>query len=229
MSRRRSKHAAFEEPSLVPLADMLTNTVGIMVFILMFTVLTASAVAIHKRLPMEHESKATDTRVIICKSNRAYPLRYETVRIMIESAREKLKDLSKPTSRKDIHDRAKLIGRIDQEDEDIAFSLVASAEEDSDSCWLEYTVTCRPKPGRGTAPPEFRKSPNALDTVLEGQAASDTAVIFWVKPDSVAAFAAARDLALSRGFSCSWIAENENDEITFPINPNGRSGPIRVQ
>jgi hypothetical protein len=44
---RRNSH----EPTLVPMADMLTNTVGIVIFILIFIVLATGGVGVAKGLP----------------------------------------------------------------------------------------------------------------------------------------------------------------------------------
>src|SRR5438270_229857 len=56
MSRRRK--FSFEQPSLVPLADMLTNTVGIMLFILIFASLSAGRAVNFKHLPRERPTHA---------------------------------------------------------------------------------------------------------------------------------------------------------------------------
>ena len=67
MKRRRLQQ--FEQPSLVPMADMVTNTVGIMLFILIFVSLSAGGVVVAKHLPRE---KHTDARVVwmLCSGGR---------------------------------------------------------------------------------------------------------------------------------------------------------------
>ena len=55
---RQRRAATFEQPSLVPMADMLTNTVGIMLFILIFASLSAGGATIYKHLPLERTTKA---------------------------------------------------------------------------------------------------------------------------------------------------------------------------
>ena len=87
MHTRRTE-AQFDEPSLVPLADMLTNTVGILVFILIFTVLTAGGAVVAKRLPMEHSTKQSDV-TFICWGNRLSYLPHTLIE-------EFLKPLGKP-------------------------------------------------------------------------------------------------------------------------------------
>lgn len=73
--RRRAAIEQVTEPSLVPLADMLTNTVGIMLFILIFTVLATSTAAVGKYLPHEHTS-TKDPLMIVCANGRIYPVDY---------------------------------------------------------------------------------------------------------------------------------------------------------
>ena len=53
---RRRVRPQFHEPSLVPMADMLTNTVGVVLFILIFTVLTAGAAVVINELASRRET-----------------------------------------------------------------------------------------------------------------------------------------------------------------------------
>jgi hypothetical protein len=70
---RRRQKPGFHEPSLVPMADMLTNIVGVTLFILIFTVLTASGAIVRKRLPIEHATKAKPT-AFLCAFGRTTPI-----------------------------------------------------------------------------------------------------------------------------------------------------------
>lgn len=56
MRMRRRRGVDPVQPSLVPMVDLLSNTVGALVFIMIFTVMAASGVVVLKRLPMEHSS-----------------------------------------------------------------------------------------------------------------------------------------------------------------------------
>ncbi len=57
MKRRRAE--LFEQPSLVPMADMVTNTVGIMLFILIFVSLSAGGAVVARHVPREKHTDAT--------------------------------------------------------------------------------------------------------------------------------------------------------------------------
>ncbi len=220
MRRSRRKHTQFDEPSLVPLADMLTNTVGIMVFILIFTVLTAGAVVFAKRLPMERERHVTERQNFICANNRIYPLREATIGALIDKIRKKLDSFSsKASSTSDLAIRARAIDKLEEEDQDVHYCLNASAEGN----WLEMTVVCEPKAGMGTAPRDMARTDSASGGVLASLKPERTGVIFWVKPDSVSAFLAARDHAAQLGFGCTWLAEQNGERITFPLNGGGSS------
>ncbi len=222
MRRSRRKHSQFDEPSLVPLADMLTNTVGIMVFILIFTVLTAGAVVFAKRLPMERESHVTERQSFICANNRIYPLREATVRALVDKIRRKFDTFSsKASSVSDLTMRAKAIDKIEEEDQDVHYCVNASVEEVYQSYSLEINVVCEPKPGKGTSTSDVARTDGAAGSVLASLKPEGTGVIFWVKPDSVPAFLAARDYAAQLGFACTWLAEQNGEPITFPLTGGG--------
>src|SRR5678815_5412221 len=61
------------QPSLVPMVDLLSNTVGALVFIMIFTVIAASGVVVLKRLPLEHQTKSEPIN-FLCEKDRIIPL-----------------------------------------------------------------------------------------------------------------------------------------------------------
>jgi hypothetical protein len=67
------------ELTLVPLADMLTNTVGILLFILIFTVLTGGGVVIPKRMPLERTVEKLDVVRFMCTNGRIIYLDYDSL------------------------------------------------------------------------------------------------------------------------------------------------------
>lgn len=67
--RRSTTH----QPSLVPMADMLSNLVGIVLFILMFIVLTSSGASMLRYLPMEKKSSARPMN-FICYDDKILPM-----------------------------------------------------------------------------------------------------------------------------------------------------------
>ena len=70
-SRRASDEPA--GPSLVPMVDLLSNTVGALVFIMIFTVMAASGVVVVKRLPLEHKTESEPIN-FLCEKDRIIPL-----------------------------------------------------------------------------------------------------------------------------------------------------------
>ena len=172
---------------------MLTNTVGIMVFILIFTVLTAGAVVFAKRLPMERERHVPGRQYFVCANNRIYPLRRATVNALIGKGNKKWGSVA---------------SRVEEEDQDVHYCLNVSAGG---------TVVCEPKPGMGTAPRDVARAGSVAGGILAGLKPEETGVMFWVKPDSVPAFLAARDYAVQLGFACTWSAEEKGEPITFSL------------
>ena len=71
--RKRAGTPQTNSSGFVPMADMLSNTVGIMIFILAFTVLQTGGVLIPKRLPMERKTDQQPT-FYVCWNQRLIPL-----------------------------------------------------------------------------------------------------------------------------------------------------------
>jgi hypothetical protein len=64
---------------MVPLADMLSNTVGIMLFILIFVVLTAGGATIIRYFPYEKES-SNSAIYLFCAYGKFYPADLQKLR-----------------------------------------------------------------------------------------------------------------------------------------------------
>ncbi len=69
----KARRSTTHQPSLVPMADMLSNLVGIVLFILMFIVLTSSGASMFRYLPMEKESSARPMN-FVCYDDKILPI-----------------------------------------------------------------------------------------------------------------------------------------------------------
>jgi hypothetical protein len=223
MLRRRRK-TSFEEPSLVPLADMLTNTVGIMVFILIFTVLTAGGAMVAKRLPMEREARVEDPKYYVCQGNRIYPLRPETVSQCVKQAQTILQRRAKPKSKADLAASARAIGNPTCQDEFARITLSPFVSEDGASAWIDLSFEFSPWEKGGWTMANLGKN-GSLSFLNDLQQADPgkTALMFWVKPDSVGVFTQARDLAAQHKFSYNWQTESADKPVTFSLGKGSDS------
>jgi hypothetical protein len=211
MTRRRRKH--FHEPSLVPLADLLTNTVGIAIFILIFTVLTAGGAAIAKRLPMEHAT-STDPLRFFCTAGRVLPLD--------EKLSDRLtKDLGKPTY-DTAHDWVQRFnaGRI--EDPHFVVTGEGAVMEVFMSRSLDLTAIYTPKPEAGEAAAVAAEAGSAFRRRLAAENPAKKFAHFNVAPDGIAAFVAARAVAHELGFETGWRPIGAGEPLRFSLSGGGQ-------
>ena len=170
--RRRIQSHLGEEPSLVPLADMLSNTVGIMLFILAFTVLVSGGVSVIKRLPMERQTDAKPL-CFVCYKQRVLPLDPNLDTKLTEP-------LGTPTY-ETVDDWVRKFNEARVEDE---FFDVNGFGEVYYTVWngrqLNLTSQYSPKPGKGDTKDELRNSTSTFATVMlanDGQ--NKFALFFW--------------------------------------------------
>ena len=222
MRRRRARQRG-HEPSLVPLADMLTNTVGITVFILIFTVLTAGGVVIAKRLPLEKETQA-DPAFFLCANGRILPVDSATLQHKF------LDPLGKPTS---YYAVAGWIERFNkQRVEDEYFVVTGVAEPNYvdlgfyKSVSVEDTITFTPRQGAGETIEALQQPDSLFRQALKRYDAGKQFIFFFVRPDSLDTFTSARDLVLSETtFTTGWDPLGPEDPIRF--GSKGRRAKIQ--
>ncbi len=200
--RRRRARPQFHEPSLVPMADMLTNTVGVVLFILIFTVLTAGGAVLTKRLPMEH---TTDAKPLgfLCVSGRIVPL--------------ELDDLSKEFWRPIGH-------RIEPGHFDEFVSRFKSRRVENDSFVLTgefdrgFRIVIEPKPGIGETTNELAAPSSKYRSMLAGVDPQDKYIDFQVYPSGLTVFRAARDLANNSKFGTTWTLYGASERLSSCVN-----------
>jgi hypothetical protein len=224
MNRRswRPARAPFHDTSLVPMADMLTNTVGVMVFILIFTVLTAGGVVIAKRLPLERKLEARPLH-FVCAGGRLLPL--DSGKLIDEF----VDPLGRPGSFYAVEGWLKKFNGRRTEDE--YFTVTGKGESHytdldifgSRSVSLTLTVICAPKDGRGETLAELKLEASRLRQILKNHQPTQRFAHFLVRPDGLEAFAAAREVAAGLGFSTGWAPLDADDPVRFSISGGGRS------
>ena len=216
---RRKKEKAHSEPTLVPLADMLTTTVRITIFIMIFTVLTAGGAVIAKRLPMEHSTTA-DSLVFYCWNNRVLVLEEDSA---IDAFR---KPLGQPTydtltpwiSKFNKHKLEVNDFWVTGEGE-VSYSFLSFF---SSSARLDLTVVFQPKPGAGEDAQAVKDPDSRFRKFLAGNSPEKHFVYFLVRPDSLAAVDAAREVALQMGYETGWWPEVSDDSsVRFGLTGGG--------
>jgi hypothetical protein len=211
--RRRQSTDTFTEPSLVPLADMLTNTVGIMLFILIFTVLATSTAAVGKYLPHEHPS-TRQPLMIVCAYGHVYPVDFH------DHARETFFG-----SRSQQFSFADLLKMDRRQVSDNYFDMETRLYHDEHPRFLNGTkieipavaVFARARPDGGEDADAVARENGEFAALLRNTDPDSRMIFFFVYGDSVDVFQAARKLVVSRGFEYGWSPRGPDQRVGTSI------------
>jgi len=211
-SRRRHLHV---ELSLVPLADMLTNTVGIMIFVMVFAVLVAQGTFIGKHLPMGQKT-TKEPVLFICSDNTILPWHLQRLGEEFFSAIPKMTAhnfeswKNRVNSRRVEDELFVLTARCQgwKEERPVAFGTEIEAK-------IEYLVLeVNLRSGvRGDLPGQVGHPASALRRELSRMDRNRQHLFFLVDTDSLEAFRQARDVARGLGFDTGWAPER----TTWPV------------
>jgi hypothetical protein len=198
--RRRRTGRATQGLTLVPLADMLTNTVGIMLFILIFTVLVFD---VQRVFPFERKTELTPT-FFICANNRLMTTDIaESNRRYFTKVRE---SLNAAQGILDLIVRTRQVNEVGAQVEgDVEFTrqVVGFAPADGGLKILTQTVV-KPLPGAGETVDRLLRSESRYAATLRRLDPAKTFAYFLVRPDCIDAFNAARDAAMENHFRYGW-------------------------
>lgn len=218
--RRYRKTPNNDTPTLVPLADMLTNTVGIMLFILAFTVLASGGAVIAKRLPMERKTEAKPIH-FVCVGQKLLPLN-------MDLAEDFTKPLGKPTfdtverwvrefnNRKLSDDFFDITG----EGEVLGGGFFSTQKR------VDLTLQFEPKSGKGEAREQLTNSTSLFSSILSTNNNAERFVYFMVYPDSIEVFQAARAVASQRySMRAGWTPVRQGKPIGLSLTSSGGIRP----
>lgn len=211
-------HVAFSELSLVPLADMLTNTVGIILFILIFTVLTAGGVVVAKRLPIERSTKA-EPLDFLCADGRLLPVDQTLVDKFLEP-------LGKATSYYTAN--AWITNYNARRVEDECFVVQGDGKiQYYDSGFQRFAqfdllLSYIPKPGKGETILELKQATSRFRKILREHQKENRFIHLFVRPDAIDVFQAARSVAVEEMTpSAGWMPLNSNAPVRFTLSRGG--------
>jgi len=206
--RRGRRRFAFEAPSLVPLADMLSNTVGVMVFIFIFTVVAAGGALVLKTLPLER-SPDRPFEIVVCSGERVLPLDREAL------LSELLQPLGEPTPDTMGQWLEQLLQRrLEREDVEVSEEIGPGG----------LVFILKPHSARGETAKALQRPRSRFRAFLGRFAPKERFVYFIVYPDGLHAFKEARSVALETGFATGWMPMKANEPIRFG-NVGLRPGP----
>jgi hypothetical protein len=217
--RRPRATASFEEPSLVPLADMLSNTVGVMVFIFIFTVITAGGASVPKRLPMERRSQLPFV-LFLCRGERIYALDAQPAvdRFLAPLGRASLDTVDAWVDsfnhRRVQADSFELAGEGTVERRNLGLQQAVS---------IDVAVIASPVEDRGGTAADLRRPGSGLRAFLGRYPPSGHFVFFVVYPDALRVFRAARGAVVDAGYSTGWSPQTAGEPLRFGFGKGGRS------
>ena len=223
--RRRSKSSSFEAPSLVPLADMLSNTVGIMMFILVFAVLTAAGSVVVQSFPIVAPTSKTQL-LAVCKGNRVLWLDINDVNTSVAEVTGP-RDPTYPNSWGHRIDNVKITHR----GFDIKGKADFAASEIGDVL-LRGRAQILPHDGSGEDAQAAISQGSAFRAGLSGASPDRQFVYFLVYPDSVGVFGSAKALVEHAGFETGWYPMGENTtlpDIIWSSDPSEEGMQFRIQ
>ncbi|HXQ69124.1 MAG TPA: hypothetical protein VN844_01490 [Pyrinomonadaceae bacterium] len=203
--RRRRKEPEAVQPSLVPMVDLLSNTVGVLVFIMIFTVMAASGVVVLKRLPLEHSTSATPAN-FLCEKDRILPLNNEDLSLRLR------KKWGSPRSIFDIYSWIARYDGIEAEDG----HFIARGETNLTHGSYSISTLFTPKPDGGYARQEIHLRDSAYRQYLAALDGKSRFVHFFVRPDGLESFFLARKIAAEEmGFSTGWMPLDTDQPLRF--------------
>lgn len=214
--RRRSRTAEEGVLSLVPMADMLTNTVGIMLFIMAFTILASAGAAVLRTLPKETVSQQSPV-FFVCVGQRVLPLDRAIASRLV-------KELSKPTY-STIDSWLAQFHAARYEDAYFVVRGQGRAVYDTfgRSAQLQLTAKYTPKAGAGDDMEALKSETSDFARALEKQAGNAFAY-FIVYPDSIDVFRQARQVAADAyRMSSGWSPQGPDSPITISLT-GGQGG-----
>ena len=195
------------------MADMLTNTVGIMLFILIFASLSAGGATIYKHLPLERTTKA-EAVWMLCSGGRIVSFDPDALGKQITEG------LGKPTF-SNADNWAQRFAAKKFETDTLAVEGNATATYMGgffqQSVRLCAGVGVRRKAGGGEDAAAIRAQGSKFRRLLAGKNRTKEFFFFFVHPDSVALFRTARDQAAAAGFNVGWDPLGANEPARVSI------------
>jgi hypothetical protein len=188
---------------------MLTNTVGIMLMILIFTVLATGGALVAKRLPMEQDTKSRPL-VFLCEPDgRLRPVNDELTKRFTDK-------LESPTVFTIDSWLATFRNRRVEDD-----YFVAAGQAELIGGSLLAAMRLEPKPMRGDTSDDLSRGSAQFLTVLAANDPGKRFAFFVVKPECMHVFTQARDLAAARAFPTGWMPVATDQPLLLSLSGAG--------
>lgn len=203
MNRRRQRRASFDL-NLDPLMDVVTNAVGIMLFVVIFAVIAARSTSVSRVTPLLSKPREHQERVFyLCADGRVRRFDWDGAFATVDRMAKGLTYARIP----------KLVSRFNEEnveDEHFSYRLEFETEQRGFTQSRKvFLVTTE----RGDHRTNQANDLSALERELASSDAAGQWLSFLVDESSIRAFLDARDLAAEKGFAIGW----DPGRIEFPF------------
>lgn len=223
--RRGRLRRGFEEPSLVPLADMLTNTVGIMLFILIFTVLVSGDAVVFKRFPIEQKTNL-DPIMFICSNNNILPQELQSLAGKFRS--QMIEPMGRPRTSNEVKEWLERANGLRMETKDYILEASAGISKRLIGRSLTLTVICIPREDGGDTIADLQREPDLFVHSLSEHDPKRSFVYFFVRTDSLDIFEIVRDIARSNNFDVGWSPLPSDRGVAFALDSEGQGEIVPV-
>jgi len=211
-SRRRPQP---QQPSqnLDSFLDVLTNTVGVMIFVCLFASLTAAVSPALVRTPIARETRK-QTYFFECRENRAIPLEEDKASEAIQAFFRRI-NTSPFVSPQQLQQQFNAFSYATRY-YDVRLSLVTLGGQP-----IIQTLFQPRDPFAGETPATLDAPTSTFQQTLTRLSPSRHSLIFFVRPDGFDCFRAARTIAWQNGFDVGWEPMAADRAIIF-VSGGGR-------
>ncbi len=218
--KRLRRRPQTQQPSqnLDSFLDVLTNTVGVMIFVCLFASLTAAVSPALVRTPIARETRK-QAYFFECRQNRAVPLEEDKASEAIQQFFRRVN--SNPfVSPQQLQQQFNSFSHATRY-YDVRLSLVNVAGRP-----IMQTLFQPRDPFGGEAVATLDTPTSRFRQTLNRLSPTRHSLIFFVRPDSFECFRTARTIAWRHGFDVGWEPMSEDRAIVF-VSGGGR--PLTVQ
>jgi len=217
--RRRFIKEGNDNSGLIPFADLLSNSVGIIIFVLAFTVLQSAGGVVPMKLPIERSTQGSSSVIFVCYHDKLLPLNTDLTKSLFKGL---------PALK---YDNADLwIRRFTQKRvEDECFTIVPEGETSYSggamdrSAQLILSASFYPKANAGEAEEALNRKESQISKSLSTIDSKKQFVYFLVYPDDIDLFRKAREVARTKyGLNVGWGPVGKDEPVRFSLS--GGSG-----
>jgi len=213
--RRNSTIEGVDNSGLIPFADLLSNSVGIIIFVLAFTVLQSASGIVPKKMPIEHSANGSSSVIYVCHNQRLLPLNTDLT-----------KSLFKGMPSLSYENVDQWIRRFNQKRAgDDFFTVIPEGEtsysgDDLDrSAQLTLSAAFYPKDYSGETEIALERKESLFCISLSTIDNKKQFVYFLVYPDDIDLFRKAREVARTKyGLNVGWGPLEKDQPVRFSLN-----------